>query len=169
MPKFTLALCQRLSLGGGKDALYRETLQATGCYVGRVGIATTEFAPMPPFDSDGHRMRFRRHGGIYPSDGGFLKLQNPSRTPPPADAQSRARERAGRNTLSPIVWMSSGRPFLDRVGRHQSPSPLRRRTQNKFIAGSKGTIYHRTVTSVLTGCLSFRDRRTHGRARRRLR
>ena len=34
---------------GGKGALYRETLQATGCYVGRVVIATAEFAPIPPF------------------------------------------------------------------------------------------------------------------------
>ena len=159
MPQFPLAARQRLSVGGGKGALYRETLQATGCYVGRVGIARAELAPMPRFDSDGHRMRFRRHGGIYPSDAGFWKPKNPSRTPPPADAQSRVRERAGRITLSPIVWMSSGRLFLDRVGRHQSPSPLHRHTQNKFIAGSKGTIYHRTVTSVLTGCLTFRDRR----------
>jgi hypothetical protein len=56
--------------------------------------------------------------------------------------------------------MSSGRLFLDRVGRHQSPSPLHRRDQNKLIARFKETIYHRTVTSVLTGCLTFRDKRT---------
>jgi hypothetical protein len=45
--------------------------------VGRIVIATAEFAPMPPSDStglprrfhpDGHRMRFRRHVGIYRSD-----------------------------------------------------------------------------------------------------
>ena len=170
MPQFAFAACQRLSCGGGKDALYRETLQATGCYVGRVVIATAEFAPMPPFHlpgcpgghySDGHRMRFLRHGGIYQSDGGFLKSKDPSRTPPPADIRARARERAGRITLSPIVLMSSGRLFLDRVGRHQSPSPLHRRDQNNLIARSEGTVYHRTVTSVLTGCLSFRDKRKH--------
>ena len=51
----------------GKGALYRETLQATGCYVGRIVIATAEFAPMPPLHlpgypggiiSDGHRDAF---------------------------------------------------------------------------------------------------------------
>jgi len=51
----------------GKGALYRETLQATGSYMGRVVIATAEFAPMPPLHlpgypggliSDGHRDAF---------------------------------------------------------------------------------------------------------------
>src|SRR5215471_16015692 len=55
--------------------------------------------------------------------------------------------------------MSSGRLFLDRVGRHQSPSPLHRRDQNKSIARSEETIYPRAVSSVLTGCLTFRDKR----------
>jgi hypothetical protein len=168
MSQFAIAASRRRSFGGSKGALYRETLQATGFYVGRVVIATAEFAPMPPFvpgypgghHSDGHRMRFPRHDGIYQSDVGFLKPQNPSRTPPPADAPARARERAGRITLSPIVLMSSGRLFLDRVGRHQSPSPLRRRHQNNLIARSEERIYHRTVTSVLTGCLTFRDKRS---------
>jgi hypothetical protein len=166
--QFTLAARQRRRLGGGKGALYRETLQATGCYVGRVVIATAEFAPMPLFHlpgypgghySDGHRMRFWRYGGIYQSDVGSYKPQNPNRTPPPAGIRVRVRERAGRSMLSPIVLMSSGRLFLDRVGRHQSPSPLHRRDQNKLIARSEGTNYHRTVPSVLTGCLSFRDKR----------
>jgi hypothetical protein len=151
----------RCSEGGSKGALYRETLQATGCYVGRVLIATAGFAPMPPsvpgypggYYSDGHRMRFLRHDGIYQSDVGILKPTNPSRTPPPADVRARVRERAGRITLSPIVLMSSGRLILDRVARQQSPSPLRRRDQNNLIARSEETIYHRTVTSVLTGCL----------------
>ena len=59
--------------------------------------------------------------------------------------------------------MSSGRLFLDRVGRHQSPSLLHRRDQNKLIAGSDGTIYHRTASRVLTGCLTFRDKRKYTR------
>jgi hypothetical protein len=167
MSQLAIAAYRRRSFGGSKGALYRETLQATGFYVGRVVIATAGFAPMPPSvpgypggnHSDGHRKRFSRHDGIYQSDGGFLKPKNPSRTPPPADVRARARERAGRITFSPIVLMSSGRLFLDRVGRHQSPSPLHRRNQNNFIARSEGTDYHRTVTSVLTGCLSFRDNR----------
>jgi hypothetical protein len=167
MTQFAIAAYRRRCFGGSKGALYRETLQATGCYVGRIVIATAGFAPMPPrylagypggHSSDGHRMRFPRHHGIYQSDMGSFK--NPSRTPPPADVQARARERAGRITLPPIVLMSSGRLFLDRVGRHQSPSPLHRRDQNNSIARFRGTTYHRTVSSVLTGCLSVRDKRT---------
>jgi hypothetical protein len=54
----------------------------------------------------------------------------------------------------PSVQMSSGRLFLDRVGRHQSPSPLHRHSQHNGIGKSAATIYHRTVGSVLTGCLT---------------
>jgi hypothetical protein len=49
MLKFTLAAFSAAVSEGGKGALYRETLQATGCYVGRVVIATAAFAPIPPF------------------------------------------------------------------------------------------------------------------------
>ncbi len=99
-------------------------------------------------------VRFRRHNGIYQSDVGFLRTANPSWTLPPANVQTRAQERAGRIALSPIVLMSSGRLFLDRVGRHQSPSPLHRRDQHNFIAAVRATNYHRTVTSVLTVCVT---------------
>jgi hypothetical protein len=109
-------------------------------------------------------MRFRRHDGIYQSDVRLFSTANPSWTPPPVNVQTRARERAGRNTLSPIVLMSSGRLFLDRVGRHQSPSPLRRRIQSNFIATCSATNYHRTVTSVLTVCVTPGGKPT-GRAR----
>jgi hypothetical protein len=44
MPRFAIATC--CSFGGSKGALYRETLQATGFDMGRVVIATAEFAPM---------------------------------------------------------------------------------------------------------------------------
>jgi hypothetical protein len=51
--------------------------------------------------------------------------------PPPASRpRAQAKERAGRNTLFSSSAMSSDRLFLDRVGRHQSPSPLHRRPQN---------------------------------------
>ena len=168
MLQCALTACQRLSFGGGKGALYRETLQATGFDMGRVVIATAEFAPMPPSHlpgypggdhSDGHRDAFWEAWRNLSIRWGIFQSKNPSRTPPPADARSRARERAGRITLSPIVLMSSGRLFLDRVGRHQSPSPLHRRDQNNLIARSEGTIYHRTVTSVLTGCLTSGGKR----------
>lgn len=46
------------------------------------------------------------------------------------------------------------RLFLDRDARQQSPSPLYRHAQNNSIAEVEKTIYHRTVTSVLTGCLT---------------
>ena len=142
--------------------------------MGRVVIATAEFAPMPflhlpgypgGFNSDGHRMRFRRHDGIYRSD--VVQHQTPKKPNPgngtnclpPVGPATQVKERVGRTTLFSSSAMSSGRLFLDRVGRHQSPSPLHRRDQNKLIAGSDGTIYHRTISSVLTGCLTFRDKR----------
>jgi hypothetical protein len=53
MSRFTLGAFQRRRFGAGKGALYRETLQATGCYVGRIVIATAEFAPMPPLHFPG--------------------------------------------------------------------------------------------------------------------
>ena len=168
MPQFAIAAWRRRSFGGSKGALYRETLQATGFHVGRVVIATAEFAPMPP-PVPGYPggsiptaigMRFRRHDGIYQSDVGFFKDPNPSRTLPPASVRTRARERAGRIALSLIVLMSSGRLFLDRVARQQSPSPLHRRDQNNLIARSEGTNYHRTVSSVLTICVRSGGKRS---------
>ena len=77
-------------------------------------------------------MRFSRHGGIYQSD--VAELQpNPGAEAfrlPPVGPESQVQERAGRNTLSLIVPMSSGRLSLDRVGRHQSPSLFRRHEQS---------------------------------------
>jgi hypothetical protein len=60
-------------------------------------------------------MRFRRHNGIYQSDVGFFQTANPSWTPPPANVQTRARERAGRIALSPIV-RDEFRPAIPRSG-----------------------------------------------------
>jgi hypothetical protein len=151
---------------------YRESLQATGCYVGRVVIATAEFAPMPPFHLPGYPggfiptaigMRFR---GMTESIAPMWSKTNPETKPwerdqPPPVGRPRAqvKERVGRTTLFSSSAMSSGRLFLDRVGRHQSPSPLHRRDQNNSVARSEGRIYHQTVSSVLTGCLSAPQRR----------
>ena len=110
------------------------------------------------FDSDGHRMRFRRHDGIYQSDVGSLKTKPEPNIASRQCSDSSPRTRREDQRSRPIVSMSSGRLFLDRVGRHQSPSPLHRRDQIKLVARSEGTIYHRTVTSALTGCLTFRDK-----------
>jgi hypothetical protein len=78
---------------------------------------------------------------------------------PPVGPASQAKERSGRTTIFSSSAMSSGRLLLDRVGRRQSPSPLHRRDQNKLIAWFEGRIYHPTVSCVLTGCLTFRDKR----------
>jgi len=112
------------------------------------------------FHSDGHRNAFSRHDGIYRSD---VVQTKPWERDPIASRRSappQVKERVGRTTPFSSSAMSSGRLFLDRVGRHQSPSPLHRRDQNKSMDRSEGTIYHQTVSSVLTSCLTIRDKRT---------
>ena len=161
---------------GSKGAHNRETLQTTGFYVGRIVIVPREFAPIPHARAGlsipmAIRMRFLRHDGIYRSD----VVQNKNKTkpwggtvPPPAGRpRAQVKERVGRTTLLSSSAMSSGRLFLDRVGRHQSPSPLHRHGQHNLIARPEETNYHRTVSSVLTVCVSSGGRRT-GRSRHRL-
>jgi hypothetical protein len=83
------------------------------------------------------RLRFLRHDGIYRSDVVQVKTKTRTKTkpwggtvPPPAGRpRAQVKERFGRTTLFSSSSMSSGRLFLDRVGRHQSPSPLRRHAQ----------------------------------------
>jgi len=108
-------------------------------------------------------MRFLRHDGIYRSDVSFI-LVNPAQMPPPVGRpRCRAIARDGRSTPCPSSAMSSGRLFLDRVGRHQSPSPLRRHPQNKALAFRRANKYHRTAGSVLTVCVSPGDKRRDSR------
>ena len=104
-------------------------------------------------------MRFLRHDGIYRSDVSLL-LVNPTQMPPP-DGRPRCRAiaRDGRSTPCPSSAMSSGRLFLDRGGRHQSPSLLRRHPQNKSLVFRRASKYHRTAGSVLTVCVSRGDKR----------
>lgn len=53
------------------------------------------------------------------------------------------------------------RPAIpQRVARQHCPSPLHRHHQLKTIAASNGIIYHRTVPSLLTVCLTHRDNPT---------
>jgi hypothetical protein len=156
----------RHSGGGGKGAHNRETLQTTGFYVGRIVIVSREFAPMPHAPAGlaipmAIRMRFLRHDGIFRSDV-VQTATNPGAGPlPPPAGRPRAqvKERVGRTTPFSSSAMSSGRLFLDRVGRHQSPSPLHRQGQDNLMARSEGMNYHRTVSSVLTVCLTSRDKR----------
>ena len=104
------------------------------------GFSTLEGAfatiPSPPLrnalakKNGAPRLRFLRHRGIFQSDVGLSS--NPSlgwnRCLPPAAPDPSSRTRREEHALL-IVQMSSGRLFLDRVGRHQSPSPLRRHAQ----------------------------------------
>src|SRR3712207_7335732 len=59
--------------------------------------------------------------------------------------------RPPRSTLFPCTTLlrSSTGLFLDRDACQQSPSPLHRHPQHSSLVRSEGTIYHRTVTSVL--------------------
>ena len=77
-----------------------------------------------------------------------------TRPPPAGRPRAQAKERAGRNTLFLIVRrMSSGRLFLDRVGRHQSPSPLRRQGHHSTRVQRVGN--HPTASRGLSGCLTL--------------
>jgi len=154
--------------GGGKGAHHRETLQTTGFYTGRVVIVPREFAPIPHTPAGfsipmAIRMRFLRHDGIYRSDVVQTTKTKPwgETVPPPAGRpRAQVKERVGRTTLFSSSAMSSGRLFLDRVARQHCPSPLRRHGQDNLIARFEGTNYHRTVSSVLTVCVSPGGRRS---------
>ena len=76
-------------------------------------------------------MRFLRHDGIYRSDVVQNKTKPWGGTVPPPAGRPRAqvKERVGRTTLFSSSAMSSGRLFLNRVARQQSPSPLHRHEQ----------------------------------------
>jgi hypothetical protein len=176
MSRFALAAFQRRSFGRrqrrpsqGNPASDR-MLRGPGCNRHSRVCADTSvpFTGLPRrYHSDGHRDAFSRHDGIYRSDVAQNQTHKPNpgngTLPPPAGRpRPQVKERVGRTTIFSSSAMSSGRLFLDRVGRHQSPSPLHRRDQNKMMDRSKGTIYHQTVSSVLTGCLTFRDKRNRG-------
>jgi len=104
-------------------------------------------------------MRFLRHDEIYRSDGSFVSLGRgaPSRWSVPGQAD----RHDGRPMPCPSFSMSSVRLFLDRDGRHQSPSPLHRLFQLILLVLSNASIYHRTVDDLLTGCVSPGDKRIH--------
>ena len=129
-------------------------------------IVPREFAPIPHNPAGfpipmAMRMRFLRHDRNLSVRCGPIQNQPWGGTVPPPVGRPRAQvqERVGRTTLFSSSAMSSGRLFLDRVGRHQSLSPLHRHGQNNSVARSEGTNYHRTVSSVLTVCVSSGGRR----------
>jgi hypothetical protein len=102
-------------------------------------------------------MRFLRHGGIYRPDVAFVITSLGRGTASRWSAPCQAQGRDGRSTPRPSFPMSSGRLFLDRVARQQSPSPLHRHPDHKILDEWQGRNYHQTVTSVLTGCLTQGD------------
>jgi hypothetical protein len=118
----------------GKGALYRETLQATGFYMGRIVIATAEFAPMPPFHLPGYPgglnptaigMRFRRHDGIYRSDVVQNQEPNPGNEtlPPPAGRAPRPGKRTRREDHALLIVRDEFRPAIPRSG-WSPPEPV---------------------------------------------
>jgi hypothetical protein len=125
-----------------KFALYRETLRATGYDVDRIVIAAAEFATMPAppiqlladraWKPAAPRVAFLRHDGIYLVRCGFQANQTlgrdraPSRWSVPSPGSRTCRED---HAPTHRPQMSSGRLFLDRVARQQSPSPLHRHAQ----------------------------------------
>jgi len=98
-------------------------------------------------------MRFPRHDGIYRSDVSFL-LFTPGAGPAFRSGRCQGIGHAGKHMPFPSSAMSSGRLFLDRVARQQSPSPLRRQGHRKTLDRRAQTNYHRTETCGLTGCLT---------------
>lgn len=129
----------RPGLGRGakpKGARYRETHRAAGWSAG-VWLCSGEFAPIssPPDSLATDAIlralsdAFLRHRGIYQSDVRWLNPSlNGSHRLALAAPHPGPRTRREDHALL-IVPMSSDRLFLDRVGRHQSPSPLHRHTQ----------------------------------------
>src|SRR5271166_85160 len=102
--------------------------------------------------------RFLRHSGIYRSDVLLLLVNSGQGAASRRSSDLQAIGRARRSTPCPSSAMSSGRLFLDRVARLHCPSPLRQHHQLKTFAASNEIIYHRTVTSLLTVCLSPGDK-----------
>ena len=107
------------------------------------------------------RLRFPRHDGIYRSDGGSQTNKSWGRGAAFRwSAPSPAHGRDGRTAPCSSSAMSSGRLFLDRVARQQSPSPLHRQAHPKTVPGWATMNLQRTANSVLTVCLSQGDNRT---------
>ena len=131
-----------LSLGiAGKETAAR-TGQRAGLlfHIARGALATIPSGSFRvPTSRWGPGLRFLRHQGIYRSDGALNRLSSgwSFSVLPTAPTASKG---TNRNGLAPlIVSMSSCRLFLDRVGRHQSPSPLRRLAQITMHSASAGS------------------------------
>ncbi len=98
--------------------------------------------------------RFPRHGGIYRSDVSLLLLSSGQGAASRWSGPAQAIGRDGRSTSCPSSAMSSGRLFLDRVARQQSPSPLHRQPDHKTVDRTEGRNYHRMATASFAPCLT---------------
>ena len=99
--------------------------------------------PQPPRTRMAPGMRFSRHTeSIGPM--GSLNHQNlgVGCRLPLVGPQAPVQGRDGRCASCPSSAMSSGRLFLDRVARQQSPSPLPRQPHHKTLDKSDERIYH---------------------------
>src|ERR1035441_4176372 len=101
-----------------KGALYRETLQTTGFYVGRIVIVTREFTPIPSPPLRCHRFRessrnaFGEACGIYRSDGDQTNTQTgpPYRLPLVGPEVAVAAPRIHYEVLSPTPFIYQAVP-----------------------------------------------------------
>jgi hypothetical protein len=99
-------------------------------------------------------LRLLRHGGIYRSDE-FRSTQPGAGWPPPVGRLPGPVRGATEGTRpGSSSAMSSGRLFLDRVARQQSPSPLHRQFEHvtERLVGAR--IKHRTADSPEFPCLT---------------
>ena len=99
--------------------------------------------------------RFFRHDGIYRSDvSSLLFTPGPWSRFPVGPAPG---YRASRKEHALPIVRDEFRPAIPRrVARQHCPSPLHRHFQHKSYPPSAERIYHRTVDSVLTVCLTKR-------------
>ena len=130
-----------------KGALYRETLQTTGRttrVLHRPKRVCVDHQSVNPVTRAGSRrqrahyppsrgsliLAFFRHDGIYRSDVVGKPLEPGAGVPPPVGRpRAQSKDANGRSAPCSSSTMSSGRLFLDRVARQQSPSPLHRHPQ----------------------------------------
>ena len=82
---------------------------------------------------------------------------NPGPCPAFRSGRSQGIGHAGKIMPSPSSAMSSGRLFLGRLLASIAHLRFTGACQLTIIAARKKIIYHRTVTNLLTGCLTSRD------------
>ena len=105
-------------------------------------LRTTRFPQLPRTRRGPRRAFFKAWQNLSVRCGAKTKPE-PGPTASRRSAPAQIEERVGRTTFFSSSTMSSGRLFLDRVGRHQSPSPLHRHTQDNMRfrkAPAKGDI-----------------------------